>query len=139
MSFDCQSLPHQIVIPSDLHVARQTEEQILRIVAENGYSRECQFAIRLALEEALVNAHKHGNRGDSSRKITISYAIDQERVVIRVRDEGDGFKPCHVPDPTTPERLSVPTGRGIMLMRAYLDAVRYNDKGNEVELIKLNK
>ena len=136
MSFDPRPLPDQVVIPSDLHAARQVEEQILKLVLKAGYSQECAFAIRLALEEALVNAHKHGNCGNNQKTITISYEIDRQRVILRVRDQGPGFEPFRVPDPTSPDRLSLPTGRGIMLMRSYLDDLSYNDQGNEVQLIK---
>jgi serine/threonine-protein kinase RsbW len=135
VSFD-QALPHRIVITSDLHAARDVEEQVLRLTETLGYSRECAFALRLSLEEALVNAHRHGNKGDTHKHITISYQIDRRRAVIRVRDEGDGFDPCTVPDPTCPERLCLPSGRGIMLMRSYLDEVIYNPEGNEVQLVK---
>ena len=136
MPFDPRPLPHQVVISSDLRVAREAEERLLKIVCGLGYSQECAFAIRLALEEALVNAHKHGSRFDPSRKITISYDLDERRAIFRVRDEGPGFEPIRVPDPTLPDRLSLPTGRGIMLMRAYLDDLTYNDQGNEVQLTK---
>ncbi|HSW47203.1 MAG TPA: ATP-binding protein [Phycisphaerae bacterium] len=136
MPFNPRPLPHRVVIPSDLHAARQVEEDLLEIVQERGYPQESAFAIRLALEEALVNAHKHGNRCDPNRRITVTYDIDDRRVVIRVRDEGAGFAPICVPDPTLPERLSLPTGRGIMLMRAYVDDLAYNQTGNEVQLIK---
>ena len=136
MPFDPRPLPHQVVISSDLRSAREVEERLLKMVCGLGYSQECAFAIRLALEEALVNAHKHGNRCEPSRKITISYDLDERRAIFRVRDEGPGFEPVRVPDPTLPNRLSLPTGRGIMLMRSYLDDLAYNDKGNEVQLIK---
>jgi len=136
MSFDPQPLPHEIVIPSDLHAARQVEDRILRETEACGYSDECAFAIRLALEEAVVNAHKHGNRCDNQKHIVVSYDVQPQRVVVRVRDEGPGFNPCVIPDPTSPDRISLPCGRGIMLMRAYLDDVSYNEQGNEVQLVK---
>ncbi len=136
MPFDPPSLPNRIVIASDLRAARQVEERILSQTEALGYSPECNFAIRLALEEAIVNAHRHGNRGDASRSITISYSITRERAVIRVMDEGAGFDPSQIPDPTEPGRIALPNGRGLMLMRSYLDAVRYNECGNEVELVK---
>ncbi|MBI4578892.1 MAG: ATP-binding protein [Planctomycetes bacterium] len=131
-----QALPHRIVIASDLHAARQVEEQVLRLTEAKGYSKECAFAIRLSLEEALVNAHRHGNRCDAAKKITVSFRIDRRRAVIRVSDEGSGFDPCCVPDPTCPERICLPNGRGIMLMRSYLDEVTYSPRGNEVQLVK---
>lgn len=136
MPFDPRPLPHQIVIQSDLNAAREIEERILEQIESLGYSPECGFAIRLAMEEAMVNAHKHGNRGDASKTITISYDVNPQRVIVRVRDQGQGFDPALIPDPTGPERISLPNGRGIMLMHAYLDHVAYNEHGNEVELIK---
>ena len=88
-----QPLAHQVAIPSSLHAARCIEEQLLGVTEGFGYSEECAFAIRLALEEAIVNAHKHGNSGDPSKTITISYDINEQRAIIRVRDEGGGFEP----------------------------------------------
>lgn len=131
-----QGLPNRVVIKSDLHAARDVEEQVLRLAESLGYSPQCAFAIRLSLEEAIVNAHRHGNRGDASKSIVISYQIDRRRAVIRIRDEGAGFDPDDVPDPTCPERICLPSGRGIMLMRRYLDEVTYNKRGNEVQLVK---
>lgn len=95
------------------------------------------FAIRLALEEALSNAVKHGNQNDSSKTVTVRFAIDDEKAVIYIRDEGCGFCPSSVPDPTTPDRLPLPCGRGLMLMRSYMDVVEYRDEGREVYLVKL--
>src|SRR5690606_6117268 len=111
--FDPRPLPHQVVIPSDLCAARRVEEEILQQAEALGFSQECSFAIRLALEEAIVNAHKHGNRGDSRKKIVISYEVTPQRVVVRVRDEGPGFNPECLPDCTAPDRISLPNGRGI--------------------------
>jgi len=136
MSFDSQPLPEHLVIHSDLQAARNVEEQILGKARALGYSEECAFAVRLALEEAVVNAHKHGNRGDASKHITVSYHVGPQRLIIRVRDEGPGFDPQAVPDPTEADRIALPNGRGIMLMRAYLDDVQYNRSGNEVQLVK---
>lgn len=134
--FDSQPLPHQKVIPSDLCAARKVEEEILGLTDGLGYSPECGFAVRLALEEAIVNAHKHGNKSDPDKRIHISYQVDRQRVIVRVRDEGPGFNPGTLPDCTAPDRLSLPNGRGIMLMLAYMDSVCFNEQGNEVQLVK---
>jgi serine/threonine-protein kinase RsbW len=136
MSCDPQPLPNMVVIPSDLHAARKVEEKIMRQVESMGFSHQCAFGIRLALEEAMVNACKHGNHGDPSKRIFVSYDVGPQRLVVRVRDEGPGFNPGLVPDPTAPERIALPSGRGIMLMRAYLDEVTFNSQGNEVQLVK---
>ncbi|MBN1491877.1 MAG: ATP-binding protein [Phycisphaerae bacterium] len=129
----------EVVISTDLRAARAAEERILRAVEAHGYRREATFAIRLSLEEAITNAVKHGNGNDRSKHVRLRYHITDKEAVIYVADEGPGFNPGTVPDPTTPPRLSLPSGRGIMLMRAYLDEVRYNRKGNEVCLVKKNE
>ena len=126
----------ELVIQSELGAAQAAEERILSAVEDSGYRAEAAFAIRLSLEEAITNAIKHGNMNDRSKHITLRYAVDDKRAVIRVADEGAGFDPSRIPDPTAPNRLSMPNGRGIMLMRAYMDEVRYNRKGNEVRLVK---
>ena len=126
----------EVVIPSRLDAARTVEEDILREVEKHGYQPDEAFAIRLSLEEAITNAVKHGNANDPSKHIRIRYAIDGGKVEIHVADDGPGFDPRCVPDPTSPSRLSLPNGRGIMLMRAYMDEVTYNDKGNEIRLVK---
>jgi len=136
MSFDTKPLPNQTTIPSNLRAARNIEEKIIREAGKLGYTDECAFSVRLAFEEAIVNAHKHGNGSDSSKKIFVSYDVNPQRILIRVRDEGNGFNPSMVPDPTSPDRIALPHGRGIMLMRAYLDGLSYNQQGNEVQLVK---
>jgi serine/threonine-protein kinase RsbW len=129
----------KVVIPSDLAAAKQSEEIILDHVRRCGYSQDATFAIKLAMEEALTNAIKHGNRSDPTKRITICYAVSSQKTVINVADEGGGFRLDDVPDPTRDENLDCPTGRGIMLMRAYMNHVHYNRKGNEVTMVKLNE
>jgi serine/threonine-protein kinase RsbW len=126
----------ELVVPSDLRAAREAEEQILRAIEQEGFASDAAFAIRLSLEEAITNAVKHGNRNDRSKHITLRCTIDKDKAIIHVADEGSGFDPKVVPDPTEPARISLPNGRGIMLIRAYMDEVRFNDHGNEVCMIK---
>jgi serine/threonine-protein kinase RsbW len=128
----------QIEIPNDLRSAKGPEDRILAELAGNGYDEDTTFAIKLALEEALTNAIKHGNRNDASKRVVVCYAINASRIVIMVRDEGCGFRPVDVPDPTDDANLERPNGRGIMLMNAYMTRVRYNSAGNEVWMLKTN-
>jgi serine/threonine-protein kinase RsbW len=92
--------------------------------------------VRLALEEALVNAIKHGNGLDPNKQVHVVCQISAEKVRIVIEDEGIGFRPDDVPDPTEDENLEKPCGRGIMLMRAFLSTVEYNERGNRVVLEK---
>ena len=125
-----------VVIPGELAQAKKPEADILRELRRCGYCNETTFAIKLTLEEALTNAIKHGNLGDPTKTVTIRYAITPTQAVFCVCDQGAGFDPRDVPDPTSPDRLPLPNGRGIMLMRAYMDEVRFRRDGCEVFFVK---
>ena len=103
-----------------------------------GYDDDTVFAIKLAFEEAVTNAVKHGNCNDRSKKVLLRYYVDTQRLVLAVRDQGCGFCPEKVPDPTADENLERPSGRGLMLMQSYMTKVRYSNEGNEVWLLKIN-
>jgi serine/threonine-protein kinase RsbW len=111
-------------------------QHILALMHTAGYSDKDQFAVRLALEEALVNVVKHGNAADPGKKVIIAYHIKPDEVVTRIEDEGRGFNPCAIPDPLAPENLERPGGRGVFLMRHYMTSVEFNDRGNCVTLAK---
>lgn len=128
----------EIRIASTLRAAKEPERVILAAIECCRYCAEATFAIKLALEEAMTNAVKHGNCCDAEKYILVRFSVDDERTVIIVRDEGCGFEPDSVPDPTAPDRICVPSGRGIMLMNAYMDEVRFRDDGREVYLLKRN-
>ena len=91
--------------------------------------------IRLALREALNNALKHGSRLDAAKKIHFAYRCDPRLGLwVMVRDEGQGFDPEVVPDPTVPENLDRTGGRGVFLMRNLMDKVEFSDGGREVQM-----
>jgi len=123
-------------IPSTNTAAAQVQQQVVDAIQGHDYKREAIFAVRLALDEALVNAVKHGNQNDPDKTIRVDFEIDDVRMVIKITDEGTGFKPQDLPDPTAEENLSRPNGRGVMLMRAYMTTVDFNDEGNRVILTK---
>ena len=126
------------VIKSDLEAARQLEDEVLAEVAASGYDEAATFAIKLALEEGLNNAIRHGNGFDRNKTVRLEYDINPRRVIITVTDEGGGFSPGGVPDCLADENLDKPSGRGIMLMQAYMDEVHYNAAGNQVYMVKHN-
>ena len=127
------------VINSDVKDAVAPKERILEELRRCGFTEEATFAVRLALEEALCNAIKHGSCCDPSKPITIRFAVTPEKAVVIVRDEGTGFEPEEIPDPTAPDRLPLPNGRGIMLIRAYMDEVAYRDNGREIYFVKYKR
>lgn len=127
----------QVEIPNCLEKARAVENQMVRQAVAHGYSEEDIFALRLSLEEALTNAVRHGNCSQADMNVVIRYHIDENEIEVYIRDDGKGFDPAAVPDPTLDENIQNPSGRGIMLMRAYMTHVEYNDKGNEVHMVKV--
>lgn len=123
-------------IPSTNADAALVQQEIVEAIEQQDYKREVVFAVRLALDEALVNAVKHGNQNDSTKTVTVEFSIDQDSMVIEIEDQGPGFVPDELPDPTAEENLSRPNGRGVMLMRAYMTEVDFNELGNRVILTK---
>jgi serine/threonine-protein kinase RsbW len=109
---------------------------VVAAMAAAGYSERDQFGMRLALEEALVNAIRHGNRGDPNNAVRLRYHVTAWRVLAEVEDEGAGFDLQQVPDPLAPENLDRPSGRGLLLMRSYMTWVRFNARGNRVTLCR---
>lgn len=126
-----------VVIPSDTAEARRIQDDIERLVQGRKASDQEVFSVRLALEEALVNAIKHGNEMDKTKRVWVSYRLHGDRLEVRVTDEGKGFDPMDVPDPTAIENLERPCGRGLMLMRHYMTEVEYNASGNSVSMAKV--
>jgi len=122
-----------------LHEMREDVERVQRTVADalaaRGYHPDAMFAIRLCLEEALVNGFRHGNRFEPGLVVKFRASIAARACTFEVEDEGEGFDPGGVPDPTADENLEIPSGRGIMLMRAYMSEVEYLEPGNRLRMV----
>jgi len=137
MSDPGPQLPSAVTIPSDAAEARKVREAIEHALQAQHYSEQEIFAIKLALEEAMVNAIKHGNQMDRTKKVSIHYRVQPERFEVRITDEGPGFDPNDLPDPTAPENLERCCGLGLMLMRHYMTEVQFSRLGNTVSMCKL--
>jgi serine/threonine-protein kinase RsbW len=126
-----------LTIPSDAAEARRIQDEIEQHLHARHVSEHDIFSIKLALEEALVNAIKHGNQMDRAKKVHISYQLFADRFDVQIADDGSGFDPNDVPDPTAFENLERPCGRGLMLMRHYMTEVLFNQRGNGVCMSKV--
>ena len=126
----------ECVVKSNLRETCVAKQAVIEALERCRYGEDAVFAVKLALEEALTNAVKHGNRNDAAKSIIVRYAVNAEKVVVVVRDEGGGFLPDEIPDCTSPDRLPLPNGRGIMLIRAYTDEVCFRDHGREIYFVK---
>lgn len=123
-------------IPSSVDASRDALEEILGHLQEQGWSEHEVFGIHLSVEEALVNAIRHGNGLDPAKLVRFECRVSPELIWVQISDEGDGFDPDSVPDPTDPDQLEAPSGRGIMLMRSFMCAVDYSDGGRTVTMEK---
>ncbi|MEM9295158.1 MAG: ATP-binding protein [Planctomycetota bacterium] len=126
----------RVVIPSRMTDVPGVLVAVAQSLEDAGFPPDDRFAVRLALDEAITNAVKHGNGQDSGKTVTVEWSVAGGTLDISVEDQGPGFDPADVPDPTLDENLSRPSGRGVMLIQAYMDKVEFNDRGNRVRMTR---
>ena len=126
----------------EIHIASCTreglavQERLISLMQTFEYSSRDVFAMRLSLEEAITNAIRHGNRQDPDKQVHVICRVDTLRIEVIVTDQGEGFNPDEVPDPTLEEFLERPSGRGLMLMRAYLSVCQYSEGGRRITMVR---
>lgn len=98
------------------------------------FDKQRRTAVRLVLEEALINAMKHGNRFSPHKAVDVAYCFSPECFQVHIRDEGEGYDPEFLPDPLAPENLERPNGRGMLLVRHYVDEYELHPPGNAITL-----
>ncbi len=122
-------------VPTDLQVVEEAVDVVARHCLASGLPpRTARFNLRVALSEALANAIVYGNRLDPAKQVEVRVQMGRT-FAVHVRDEGGGFDPAAVPDPTQPDRLERPDGRGLFLIRQLMDDVSFNDRGNAICMI----
>ena len=125
-------------LDSTLETVNQAEETASRIATEAGFDDEEIMKISMAVREAAVNAVLHGNAYDLNKKVTIEFECTAKELVIVVRDQGKGLDEKKIPDPLAPDNLMKTSGRGIFLIRSFMDAVEIHPSqaGTELKMIK---
>ena len=127
----------EVVIPSSTEAGQALLERIIgQIEILESFSPKDAFGIRLALDEAIVNAIKHGNGFSPDKTVRVNCLIADDLFRIEIEDQGQGFCLADVPDPTDEDNLERPCGRGIMLMRSFMSKIEFNAIGNKVLLEK---
>ena len=124
------------VLPTCSKSIAECQERLAELLADLEFTERDRFSVRLAVEEALVNALKHGNCRDESRAIEVTCQANGELIRIEICDEGAGFDPQGVKSSCEDANLLNPNGRGIALMRQFMDRVEFNGAGNRVVLEK---
>lgn len=114
----------------------RAQDEIVAAAERHQYPKASVFALRLSLQEAISNAFRHGHRDlPPSVPVSIEYSVTDDRITVAIQDQGPGFDPTSVPDPTLEPNLEIPSGRGLFLMRAYMESLSYNPKGNRLEMV----
>ena len=127
------------VIPSDFRSMRDVQSELITAVEAHRFDNDAVFAIKLALEEALINAIKHGNKLDAKKNVTVDAVITDERAEFVIQDEGEGFRRKDVPDPTDDGNREKSSGRGLLLIEAYMTDVSYSDRGRRLKMVYRKK
>ncbi|MBT8338263.1 MAG: ATP-binding protein [Gemmatimonadetes bacterium] len=123
-------------LPSDVRGIEAAVDHVLRRCSEcRTHARRLRLNLRVSLTEALSNAMLYGNASDPAKRVRVEVRLSAVAITARVIDEGGGFDPRTVPDPTTPQNICRAGGRGLFLMRELMDEVHYNDRGNCVTLV----
>jgi len=132
---------YQLELESDPNNLITVEEFVNYFAKDLGIKEEKMNGLMLSVTEATTNAIIHANKCDIQKKVKIDVNVEGDYLVIKVKDEGEGFDPSKIPDPTAPENLLKDSGRGVYLMRVYMDDLQYNitPTGTETILkLKLN-
>jgi serine/threonine-protein kinase RsbW len=128
----------KIVMKGLISELRDAGNKVLCLAKSLDYSDDDLFAVHLAIEEATVNAVKHGNRHNTDKAITIEYDVTSEKIDVEVTDQGSGFNPNDLADPRSGKNIYKTGGRGVLLIKSYMDVVEYNKTGNSVHMVKFN-
>jgi serine/threonine-protein kinase RsbW len=125
-------------LDSTLETVDSAEQAATRIATDNGFDEDEVMQIAMAVREAAVNAVLHGNAYDPGKKVTLDFERTGRDLVITIRDQGAGLDPSKIPDPLAPENLLKTSGRGIFLIRSFMDEVQIHPSqtGTEIKLVK---
>jgi serine/threonine-protein kinase RsbW len=141
MREDTRHVPETVerLLDSTLDSVDQAEELTAATAQRAGFDEDELLKIGMAIREAMVNAVVHGNQYNQNKRVRLSVSLTAERFTIVIADEGSGFDFAHIPDPLAPENLLRTSGRGIFLMRSFMDTVdlrHLESGGTEVTLVK---
>jgi serine/threonine-protein kinase RsbW len=123
-------------LPNDVRTIEHAVEYVMQRCSTCAVqARRLRLNFRVGLTEALSNAMLYGNGMDPTKRVRVEVTVGDREIQARITDQGSGFDPTAVPDPTTPQNITRSGGRGLFLMKKLLDDVTYNEAGNSVTLI----
>lgn len=123
-------------IANDSHLLKEVSKNLIEELKKKNVEEDIIFDIHVGFEEALRNAMVHGNKSDPDKKVLIEAEVGENSVTISVEDEGEGFDPDMLPDPTEDENLLKEGGRGVYLINHLMDEVKYENHGRKIIMVK---
>lgn len=128
--------PYVLELPNDLGAIERSVDYLLERCREAGFDdTRLRLNFRVGVAEALANAMMYGNARDPKKRVVLEAWCERHRVRIRITDQGPGFDPGSLPDPTLPQNLQRSRGRGVFLIRELMDEVEFNEQGNSVDMV----
>lgn len=127
-------MERSITIPSKLEQISLIEKIIDEISEQLTITPDVYGKILIATIEGVNNAIVHGNKLDQRKNVTITFTVNDKEIIVKISDQGTGFDPNAIPDPTVPENIENISGRGVFLMKKLSDNIKFENKGSTVEL-----
>ena len=129
----------RLVLPSHIEAVADAAAAVTDFIRNCGVSEELSFGIEMAVRESVTNAMVHGNQEDESKSVEVILNCHDNELEIEVRDQGEGFEPANVPDPTNAENLLKTSGRGIFLMRTFMDEIEWRNRPEGGTAVRMTK
>ena len=129
----------QLVLPSRLEAVEDAATAAAEAIGRSGLAEDAGFGIDMAVREAVANAIRHGNQQDETKTVEVTFTTSTDAFTVEVRDEGSGFTPESVPDPTAVDNLLKSSGRGIFFMRNFMDLVEWSSPPGGGTLVRMTK
>jgi serine/threonine-protein kinase RsbW len=129
-------LDYVLELPNDLRAIERSVEYLMERARAAGFEDDrLRLNFRVGLTEALANAMLYGNCRDPRKRVRVEASVSREQLVVQVTDEGRGFNPNSILDPTLPANRLRPGGRGLFLIRNLMDRVEFNERGNSIRMV----
>ncbi len=130
----------EMTIRSSLEEIEAVEKMAERAADKMKFSEEERDSLAIAVTEAVNNAIIHGNKQDRRKRVNLRFEFEDEKLIVKIKDQGTGFNPDLISDPLAPENLLKESGRGVFILSTLMDEVKFNfDKGTEITLVKIRK
>jgi serine/threonine-protein kinase RsbW len=129
----------RLVLPSHIEAVADAAAAVTDFIKNCGITEEAAFGIEMAVREAVTNAMVHGNQEDEAKSVEVTFNCRADELEVEISDQGSGFDPTTVPDPTDPANLMKTSGRGIFLMKTFMDEIEWlprPDGGTTVRMTK---